>query len=805
MVSPAKLASVLESLCDSRVRPWNVATIAASAWLTGLFADRSDQINEIAIAPPEPGQVLTLKSLGIYPAGWADLIVLDSDCCSSIQPDQLWGELVRIAARQGLMAVLSPEASQARSHEFAVDPLPTAMACYVQSFGTESWPGAARSVYWARRNARPYLPATVSTNDMEMVTRQIHTLSNYIDQLTQSLPQPLGSELLSNVRTVSQSRSDETLRSLARGVYVKDLEDMIANLQCQLEQSNQSCRAAQAELESLQRRYTSVRLALAGSGRPAQIEGQHETVPDELVVEILSLRRQLSDMTARYLQMRDHVHALVNSESWRSTWLPRRVLDLLKAALNTSGRLFLPQLPQPLRLLKAQLADGLNDPAASAQPPAAELDTVEKFALPAAVESSQVAESAGRCDDQLASFEQDPEFWQQLWTGTFLTLHDNATTSSRHRLDRILFVDWRLPEPDQDSGSCRIYAILEIVVSLGLRVDFISDLENQRDKYRDALLDLGIHVIEGRAQAWRHLQRFGSCYRHCFVCRPEPASFFFPLIRCYCPEAQLIYDTVDLHYLRMYRASQLSSLEKGERAQQLSLHYQYKTAETFLAKSADCVVVVTELEKEEVLKSIAPAATVAVIPNIHELPKRSSLPDWGQRKDILFVGGFDHAPNVDAVCFFCEQILPLVLPDLPGLTFHIVGSNMPDVVHDLKGDHVNPIGYVEDLRKVFDRVRVSVAPLRYGAGIKGKVGQSMSYGVPVVGTSIAFEGFGILDQYQGMIADQPEAFAKALVKTYLDRELWLTLSNQAWSLIQERFSKQAIRKSLQALLQIEPS
>jgi glycosyltransferase involved in cell wall biosynthesis len=222
-------------------------------------------------------------------------------------------------------------------------------------------------------------------------------------------------------------------------------------------------------------------------------------------------------------------------------------------------------------------------------------------------------------------------------------------------------------------------------------------------------------------------------------------------------------------------------------------------AELFLAKNADRVVVVTEVEREELLTR-DPSLDIVVLPNIHPLPDFASLPTQENRRDLLFVGSFDHAPNEDAVLYFCTQILPLITSQLPSIVFNIVGSNMPSNVRALQGPNINPIGYVEDLRRYFDRSLVFVAPLRYGAGLKGKVGQSMSFGVPVVGTSIAFEGFSAKNRKHGLIADDPISFAQATVDLSNNTNLWQQISYDAWSLIDLRFSPQAVGREFQDLL-----
>lgn len=863
------LPQLFESLNARQSRPLNCAVVGTNLVLADLIGCPPERINQIDISLPCWDEICESEALGIYPTGWADLIIVNLAVFAEIQRCCLWREMVRIAAGQGVMVALLPEVQELSLVHFDLAIVQGVLAPYVQSYGTEPWTDGKNSVHWALRNTRVFSPETLKVNGQDLSARGsndrmdqvanpqqsvphivvpmlvpeaqdgqaskpvsstqpmvIHVLVNDSGTLVGSLQKHLGerteacrlaevtiddlqhrhtalraemgaraessenqdvsidktsspcdlslasdsSVMRSAVTTLSLEADPgqleveaSTAKPLPLKAYVRELEASIGRLGQQLEEKNEVCRQADADFQGLRHRYTKLWAALVMGNCP---ESQDISV-DEPFLQIADLWLQLSEMTESYLEMRETVFALTSSRFWRITWLPRRLLDRLKAYLR------------PPILLEATKDSGFE----SASPPA--------VISPTGTDISSDQPSAVHCDY--------PD-WQQLWTGNFLKPHAVVTSSNQPRLDRILFVDWRLPEPDQDSGSCRIIAILEMAVSLGLRVDFISDAEHQQDRYRDLLLDLGIHIVAGRSNALQHLQRFGSHYRQCFVSRPEPASYYLPLIRCFCAEAQLIYDTVDLHFSRFYRGSQLTSLKEGEREELLNLHYQYKAAESFLVKSADLVVVVTELEKKE-LSLIVPSESIVVIPNIHPLPDFSSLPSWNTRKDLLFVGGFDHAPNVDAVLYFCDQILPLIVAEIPDVVFHVVGSRMPDCLYVLKGANVNPIGFIDDLKVVYDKVRVFVAPLRYGAGLKGKVGQSMSFGVPVVGTNIAFEGFSLVNYQEGLVASDPKQFAKAVVQLYTDPVLWHGISTQAWKVIEERFSTQAVQHSVQSLLQ----
>ena len=173
--------------------------------------------------------------------------------------------------------------------------------------------------------------------------------------------------------------------------------------------------------------------------------------------------------------------------------------------------------------------------------------------------------------------------------------------------------------------------------------------------------------------------------------------------------------------------------------------------------SATLTVVVSPVEKA-ILERECPGLQVRVVPTIMDVP-RDEPPGYEDRRDILFIGGFSHAPNVDAVVYFVEEILPLVVERLPDVVFQVVGSNTPVKVRELAGKNVQVLGFVQDVKPVFDRARVAVAPLRFGAGVKGKVNQSMAYGIPTVVSSIAAEGMHLVHEDNAMIADDPASFA----------------------------------------------
>ncbi len=182
---------------------------------------------------------------------------------------------------------------------------------------------------------------------------------------------------------------------------------------------------------------------------------------------------------------------------------------------------------------------------------------------------------------------------------------------------------------------------------------------------------------------------------------------------------------------------------------------------------------ITEIE-QRILESEG-ITNAHVFPNIHVARSRSH--GFEQTDGLIFIGGYSHVPNVDAAEWLVNAIMPLVWDDFPSLTVTLLGSNPSERVWRLADDRrVRVTGFIHDVEPYFQSARVFVAPLRYGAGLKGKIGQSLEFGLPVVTTSIGAEGFDFVDGHDALIADEPGAFADAVKRLYSDRMLWTRMS-----------------------------
>jgi glycosyltransferase involved in cell wall biosynthesis len=261
-------------------------------------------------------------------------------------------------------------------------------------------------------------------------------------------------------------------------------------------------------------------------------------------------------------------------------------------------------------------------------------------------------------------------------------------------------------------------------------------------------------------------------------------------VRKHAPQALVVLDTHDLHYLRTRR---LATLEDSKAlAQSAASIYRQ---EIDCIRRVDVTWVVSPVEKE-VLAQEVPQARVIVQTNIHDA--LDTVPPFEEREGLLFVGGFRHPPNVDAILFYARQVAPHLRELLPGVKTWVVGSNAPQAVLALASPDIEVVGFVPEVEPWLARARLSVSPLRYGAGVKGKINQAMAHGVPVVATSPSVEGMQLVAGEEVLVADDPRAFAEAIARAYTDRETWQRLSRAGLGNVHRYFSRDVAREAIAA-------
>lgn len=390
------------------------------------------------------------------------------------------------------------------------------------------------------------------------------------------------------------------------------------------------------------------------------------------------------------------------------------------------------------------------------------------------------------------SFEPENKIrFREKWIKNFRNHHevsDIYKARERGKQKYLLVIMHTIPKPDQHSGFLRTFNMLRILNNNGYKITLFPDDLKKTSPYTEELQDLGIEVLYGDMDLNDYLKRNGKYFDTVLMIRPEVSSKYITSVKRYLNKSKVIYDTVDLHFLRETRRAEIEgSSEVMQEAKRL------KNMELSLARKSNLVITVTENEKEALLKEIQDL-NVAVIPNIHEINPLKN--PFRERKDILFIGGFLHKPNVDAVIYFVKEIFPMIKEKITDIRFYIVGSNPQPELFELQSMDTIITGYVRDVKPYFEKCRLSVAPLRYGAGIKGKLTQSMSLGLPFVTTSIGAEGMELEDGENCLIADNPEEFANKVVRLYLDGRLWQGIRENAIKYVKNNFSNEALEEKL---------
>lgn len=374
----------------------------------------------------------------------------------------------------------------------------------------------------------------------------------------------------------------------------------------------------------------------------------------------------------------------------------------------------------------------------------------------------------------------------------------NFTEMGRGVQEGIVFVDSIPPRPDQDAGSVTAINFLEILLTRKSELFFFSTtLRSWNDPYTLALSAKGVICLTDRQipdynAACDLIQAAGHSQLTFFLTRVHAGGEYVEITRARFPRARLIFNTVDLHGLREMREADIT-----KNGSSIFCARATNARERDIIQRCDATILLSEAEVAELTPTLG-YANLHLIPLVAEFsyPKKSFI----QRSGLLFIGGFSHRPNVDAVEYIIDELWALIRCQAPSMNLTIVGSHFPDRLRSRLPEGVEAVGFVKDLRGELEKVRATIAPLRYGAGIKGKVVTSMSHGVPCVATTMAAEGLGMADGTEIMIADDPQAFADAVVQLHEDSELWNKMSHAGYVFCEARFSKDVVASKLNSLL-----
>lgn len=359
----------------------------------------------------------------------------------------------------------------------------------------------------------------------------------------------------------------------------------------------------------------------------------------------------------------------------------------------------------------------------------------------------------------------------------------------------VLVIDDVYPRTDEYSGALSIVSHMRIFTDLGYQVVFVArDQLAERTPYREQLEALDVICVgpERAVSIDQLLEREGAGFAICFLSRVHVGGAFYEKARSSCRSAKVIFNLGDLHHLRAGRRVQLM----GDQSRDAEIA-RTKARELELVRAADASIVVSSIEKR-ILDEAVPGARIFHMPLIRESPGRAG--PFRGRSGIGFLGGYLWPPNTDAARFFLAEIWPLVRVRLPDAKFFLIGSNLPDEFANLSGPGIVPVGYVPNLAEPLAKLRLTVAPIRFGAGTKGKVVSSLAHGVPAVLSEIAAEGMDLVDGKHALIGRDPAHFAEQIVRLHEDEALWNALSEAGLARVQRHHSFKAGRARMRALL-----
>ena len=377
--------------------------------------------------------------------------------------------------------------------------------------------------------------------------------------------------------------------------------------------------------------------------------------------------------------------------------------------------------------------------------------------------------------------------------------------SSRSTAGDVLIIDPFLPMFDRASGSLRLFSIISLLRRQEHHVTYIARYGEGQERYRMILERMGVEVYATDPAMMREMGRPVNArpidleqlltsrrYAVAYLSFHYIARQYLSGIRSISPLTRVVIDTVDIHFLRQLREAELyrdrAAVERAESA---------KEAELAIYSRADALITVTEQDWRHI-EGYLPAKQHFVIPNIHSMPDSPGCSP--SRSGLLFIGNFNHNPNKDAVFYFIKDIFPLVKKAAPDMTLRVVGSDPPDSIRGLRDKGVTATGYVPSTEPYLQKARVSIAPLRYGAGMKGKIGEAMAHGLPVVTTSVGAEGMGLVHGETALIADTPEEFALYVVKLCSDDGLWSAMSENARLFIRNNYSPEVVSAAVHDMM-----
>ncbi len=390
------------------------------------------------------------------------------------------------------------------------------------------------------------------------------------------------------------------------------------------------------------------------------------------------------------------------------------------------------------------------------------------------------------------------DHFRATWKHEFSGLGDEGVdlrrNMDRNRGLRVLVIDHEFPRLGRDAGSYAALQEMRLLLDLGCKITFLPENLGWAGKHVDTLQRMGIECVH---RPWyKSVDAFftsrGAEFDAVYVTRYTVAERLLPLIRD-AGGAPVIFNNADLHFLREMRAA----LVRGDT--DLSGPRRTRARELAVMESVDAVLSYNDVERSIIGSHLMRDNHVFPCPWV--LDAQPSAVGFAQREHIAFLGGFAHPPNREAMDWFVSEVMPMLRETRPGLELHIWGSHLPEDTDWGGVEGVVLKGYAPALEDVFDHCVAFIAPLLSGAGIKGKVLDSISRGVPTVLSEVAAEGTGLVDGVSTLVARSPQEWIDTISRLVEDAALWQRISQSSLALVQERYSREHGQQCMRAVLE----
>jgi GT2 family glycosyltransferase len=377
--------------------------------------------------------------------------------------------------------------------------------------------------------------------------------------------------------------------------------------------------------------------------------------------------------------------------------------------------------------------------------------------------------------------------FEDKWRRTFATLSTEGDRpeieKDRGIIGRALLLDYQSPTFDKDAGSFAITQEIRLLQGLGYKVTFASSNLAYLDMYTEALERIGVEHLHAPFYSSLPdvLERRGGEFDLVYIHRYSTGLGLIPLIRQNAPAARVLVNCADVHFLREMRAARISGSQEA-----FDQALRTREAEIGVFRQADAILTYSDTERAVIETFLDLKGNVFQTPWIAANP--GAIVPLARRDGVAFVGSFDHPPNRDAIEFFIQNCWPQIRARHPDAILHIAGSGFERMKLRQDDDSIRIVGWVEDVSQFLASRRVMVAPLRAGAGMKGKVIDAFNSGTPTVLSPVAAEGMPISFGADSGIARTAEEWIDQVSDLLTSDSLWAQRAQQGLAVIRERFS-----------------